>query len=70
MRRVRVTALVLLAVLTAAACGARLSPELRKQASTAALNAGSSGNGTGPQATGRLGRASRLRSERAPASQR
>ena len=55
MRRVRVTALVLLAVLTAAACGARLSPELRKQASTAALNAGSSGNGTGPQATGTTG---------------
>jgi len=45
MRRVRVTALVLLAVLTAAACGARLSPELRKQAATAALSAGS-GNGT------------------------
>src|SRR4051794_1936105 len=55
MRRVRVTALVLLAVLTAAACGARLSPELRKQASTAALNAGSSGTGTGPQSTGTAG---------------
>jgi len=51
MRRVRVIALLLLAVLTAAACGARLSPELRKQASTAALNAGSAGNGTGPEAT-------------------
>src|SRR5438309_1045078 len=50
MRRVRVTALVLLAVLTAAACGARLSPELRKQAATAALNAGSgSGDGTSCQ---------------------
>jgi len=51
MRRVRVTALVLLAVLSAAACGARLSPELRKQAATAALNAGSgNGTGTGPGA--------------------
>jgi ABC-type branched-subunit amino acid transport system substrate-binding protein len=54
MRRVRVIALVVLAVLTAAACGARLSPELRKQAASAALasgGSGGSGSGTAGQQT-------------------
>jgi len=48
MRRARVIAIVMLAVLFAAACGARLSPQVRKQAVSAALGSGSgSGNGGG-----------------------
>jgi hypothetical protein len=51
MRRVRLTAIVMFAVLFAAACGARLNPDLRKQAAAAALNGSSSSstNNTGGQ---------------------
>jgi ABC-type branched-subunit amino acid transport system substrate-binding protein len=50
-RTVRTLALVMLAALLAGACGARLDPNVRKQAAAAALNAGGSGT-AGSGATG------------------
>ena len=48
MRTARTLALVMLAALIAGACGARLDPNVRKQAAAAALNAnGGNGSGTG-----------------------
>src|SRR3954470_20708158 len=46
MRNVRIVALALALGLIATACGARLDPQVRKQAASAVLNAGS-GTGTG-----------------------
>ena len=47
MRTVRTLALVMLAALLAAACGARLDSNVRKQAAAAVLNAGGGGTGSG-----------------------